>query len=186
MTRMKGPLVAALLAAPTPACAQSASDALVARILARPLFAPDRRPAPPAAGPAGGSQPTLPRLSGVLVSSTDRFAIFAAVDGKLLVAREGGPAGPFLVMRIAPDEVTVLGPGGRQALHPRFSAALADAKSVAKVAGAAAAAPATTAAPLAAPAGGPSILDQLQTGGAGAVPLPPPLTLQGMLGHTRQ
>lgn len=151
------------------------SDAWVATILARPLFAPDRRLPAAAAAPTVGPA-ALPRLSGVLVSLSDRFAIFADTDGKFSIVREGGRAGPWLVMAIAPDEVTVLGPGGKQVLRPHFRSGPDGI--------AAKAAPGALRTPGSGHTG--SILDQLNRGAHQDIPVPPPPSLQSLLKGTRK
>ena len=89
--------------------------ALVAAVVGRPLFEPSRRP--PAEAPVTVSAPvvrTVPRVTGVLVSATDRSAIFAALGaGAPLVAREGGRVGEYTVQRIAAGQVTLMGRTGR-------------------------------------------------------------------------
>lgn len=132
-------------------------------ILARPLFARNRRP-PPATASAGGirAPKELPRLSAVLVSASGRLAIFAPTEGKPIVVSQGGQLGSFTVATIAPGEVTVLGPGGRQVLQPRFADSDTDAP------------------PPAIP-GTPSILGQLHAGRFAPVPLPAPPSLQSLL-----
>ena len=83
-----------------------------ATALARPLFAPDRRPVPEprgaavAGGPAGRE---LPRLTGVMVTPGGAAAIFAgAAEGaKPQVMRVGDSLGGFEVKAIMAGEVTL-------------------------------------------------------------------------------
>ena len=86
-------------------------------VLARPLFALDRRPAPGAAGAQDG----LPRLAGTIRSDADVLAIFAApgatVEGAaktLVVGRSGSVAG-WTVAAIEDGAVT-LERGARSAI----------------------------------------------------------------------
>jgi hypothetical protein len=117
-------LRAAVAAAdPTPARAPVALSKLVDKILARPLFSPDRRPPPPApGGPAATATVSgLPRLAGVLVGPFGRSAIFApASGGKPVTAAEGARLGAYTVQSIEIGQVTVQGPNGVQVLHPSF------------------------------------------------------------------
>ncbi len=98
-------------------------QALVDGILARPLFATNRRPADaPAAGPAP-TPASLPRLAGVLVHGSSRSAIFAATgSGRPAVVQEGGRVGGYTVQSIEAGQVTLAGPGGNQVLRPAFDA----------------------------------------------------------------
>ncbi len=94
----------------------------IATSLARPLFAPDRRP--PAAGTVAATSggPHLPRLAGTLVSTEGHRAIFAAEadGGRPLVVDEGGRVGPWTVRSIAPGEVMLSGPDGQRTIGPSF------------------------------------------------------------------
>jgi hypothetical protein len=97
---------------------RAGSGELVAQILARPLFAPDRRPEETATGP---TEPSLGRLSGVMVSSVGREAIFdGGAQGKTVVLPEGGRLGQYLVESISGNSVTLVGPAGRRVVHPVF------------------------------------------------------------------
>ncbi len=90
------------------------------RILERPLFSRDRRPAArstPTASSGTGPVP-LPRLSGVIVSGSGRSAIFAgAAGGHVTVIGEGAKIGRYTVDRIEAGRVTVAGPEGKQVLR---------------------------------------------------------------------
>ncbi len=90
-----------------------------AAILARPLFAPSRRPP---AGPAapGIALASLPRITGTMVTPAGRSVIFAVPGGKPVVVGEGGHLGPYTIRRIAAGLVTVDGPGGTRTLGPAF------------------------------------------------------------------
>ncbi len=91
-------------------------------ILSRPLFSANRRPSPKtAAGTTDAKVTALPRLAGVLVSSSGRSAIFAGPQGgKPITATEGNRIGAFLVQVIEAGRVTVLGPNGPLTVHPAF------------------------------------------------------------------
>ena len=98
--------------------------AQVAKITGRPVFEPSRRPslevAVAAAAPVAR---TVPRVTGVVVSATDRSAIFAspgAGAGAATVAREGGRVGEYTVKAIAAGQVTLMGPDGPLLLRPVF------------------------------------------------------------------
>jgi hypothetical protein len=96
--------------------------AQVAKVTGRPLFEPGRRPSmdAPAAVPAPVAR-IVPRVTGVLVSATDRSAIFdSAGTGAATVAREGGRVGEYTVQRIAAGQVTLMGPDGPLMLRPVF------------------------------------------------------------------
>jgi hypothetical protein len=95
-------------------------DAWLATALARPLMSSTRRPAP-STGSGISLSNGLPRLAGTLFDSGGGTAIFARDDsGHPVVVRVGGALGPYHVTHIAPNSVTLDGPGGAQTLHPRF------------------------------------------------------------------
>lgn len=89
--------------------------------LARPLFNLSRRPAAAEAADPVANEP-LPRLTGTLVSSTGRGAIFAG-QPQPLVLQEGGRLGQFTVQSIEPGQVTLRGPDGLRMLRPSFNPA---------------------------------------------------------------
>lgn len=91
-------------------------QALADRILARPLFNPDRRPGAAAAQP-GVADAALPRLSAVLVSGRGRSVIFAG-PGKPVTLNEGGRIGAYTVQSIGAGQVTLAGPDGARVLRP--------------------------------------------------------------------
>lgn len=110
---------APIQAARLPAVAVDDSAAFVPTILARPLFALDRRPK---AGPAavGAASDDMPRLAGILVDPTQRHAIFQpSGDGKPLTLVEGDQIAGWQIQRIAADSVTLTGPKGTQTLQPK-------------------------------------------------------------------
>ncbi|HQT77039.1 MAG: hypothetical protein B7Z80_10790 [Rhodospirillales bacterium 20-64-7] len=105
-------------AAPTPELAASAART----ILARPLFSPDRRPAPPQqeAPPAQAAE-TLPRLSGIVVGPSGRHAIFVDAAGHGRITAEGATIAGFTLNKIEPGQVTLTSSAGERVLHPSFS-----------------------------------------------------------------
>ncbi len=115
----------------------TAAAGRVATILARPLFALDRRPsavpAPGGALAAGGAEP--PRLAGILIGPAGRSAIFAGAEEGPVVLREGGMIGSYTVRDITPAQVTVLGPAGPQVLRPAFDGAPPSARPAGPAAG---------------------------------------------------
>ena len=104
--------LAATLPTSMPAIASAADRA--AAIVARPLFAPSRRPDATENGvtrPLGSA--TLPRLAGIVVTPAARIALFAEVGAAHLLARhEGDLIGPFEIRAIAPGIVDAAGPEG--------------------------------------------------------------------------
>jgi len=97
-----------------------AEQAAVARLLARPLFNDDRRPA--VSAPAVLTSVAPPRLTGVFVSSQARSAIFAAAgDGKPVVLGVGDSVSAFRVQAIEAGQVTMVGDdGSTRLLRPSF------------------------------------------------------------------
>jgi hypothetical protein len=120
------PPAAATPATPPPAGddAEDALGELVQTVLARPLFSPGRRPAPPMAAAASDApaaaagQEDLPRLSGVIVAPGGRRAIFAPAEGHPLVVPEGASIGRFVVHSIAPGQVTLSDTERQHVLRP--------------------------------------------------------------------
>lgn len=86
-----------------------------ATIDARPLFSASRRPAH-VAGTAVSAAASL-RLSAIFIGGTNRRCVFDA-DSHPLVAREGGHAGPYTILAIAADRVTVADGSGTHVLRP--------------------------------------------------------------------
>jgi len=96
-----------------------AEQAAVARLLARPLFNDDRRPAMSAPAAAASVDPL--RLTGVFVSSQAKGAIFAAGAGKPVVLGVGGSVSAFRVQAIEAGQVTMVGAdGSTRLLRPSF------------------------------------------------------------------
>jgi hypothetical protein len=93
------------------------------KTLARPLFSQDRRPLADTSISVAGPLRSLPRLTGVVVSSAGAVAIFAGVGGgKPVVVGEGGTVGAMVVETVAPGRVTMRGSDGAVVLHPVFDA----------------------------------------------------------------
>jgi hypothetical protein len=93
------------------------------KTLARPLFSQDRRPPADTSISVDGPVRSLPRLTGVVVSSAGAVAIFAGLEGgKPIVVKEGGQVGAATVETVAPGRVTMRGPDGAVVLHPVFDA----------------------------------------------------------------
>jgi hypothetical protein len=89
--------------------------ALVATILARPLFDPGRRPvSAPGASTPGIQAP--PRLAGILHGATFRRAIFQGRDGKPVTAGVGDTIAGRTVKRVEPTQVVLEGPNGEEIL----------------------------------------------------------------------
>ena len=110
-----------------PAAVVSDTSGLVPIILARPLFALDRRPK---AGPAAvAASDDMPRLAGILIDRTQRHAIFQPNgEGKPVTLAEGDEVAGWQVKQITADGVTLTGPKGTQTLQPKADPALAAAE----------------------------------------------------------
>jgi hypothetical protein len=120
---------AALGPASTPADGGAARDTAggagaVTEILSRPLFRGDRRPAPAdGRGVASGQPGDLPRLTGILMSSDERRAIFQpAGKDRAIVVVVGETVGNWRVQEIVADAVTLTGPEGTRRLETKFAA----------------------------------------------------------------
>ena len=114
------PVLPATAAAQPAAAEMSASAAQwAAAVLARPLFNPGRRPvAPPELGAAPPA--AVPRVSGVIVTGPQRYAIFARDGRKPAVLQVGGQIDGYMVQSIEAGRVIVAGPGGLMELRPSF------------------------------------------------------------------
>jgi hypothetical protein len=101
---------------------QSPAD-YAATILARPLFRPDRHPYQTNDQEADSTAPVdLPRLTGILLASDLKRAIFAPEGSdKPIVVAEGENVGDWRVQEIAADSVTMSGPDGTRRLRPKFA-----------------------------------------------------------------
>lgn len=101
--------------------ADSPDKAWVDLILARPVFAPDRRPAHPAS--AAVVRRTMPRLAGIIKSSKEALAIFQAHGEKATVARIGEAIEGWQIKTITVDEVGLQRANERISLRPHFDSA---------------------------------------------------------------
>ncbi len=92
----------------------------VAALLARPPFSPHRKPEVL----PGTDDPRLPHLTGILVTSQERKAIFAGRDGgRGAVVGPGDQIGAYRVQEISATDVTLAGADGAHTVHPTFSTA---------------------------------------------------------------
>lgn len=92
----------------------------VVSMLARPLFASDRRPHA-AAKVAARAAAVLPRLTGILIYGGVRRVLFARVDGaKPMAVSEGAEIANFRVQKIDAEQITLLGPDGPRVVRPTF------------------------------------------------------------------
>jgi len=104
---------------------------LVPTILARPLFARDRRPSASAA--AAGASDQMPRLAGILIDRGQKRAIFQPEgDAKPISVAEGEQVAGWQVKTIAADGVTLAGPKGTETVQPKPDPALAAAAATAQ------------------------------------------------------
>jgi general secretion pathway protein N len=86
--------------------------------LARPLFAPDRKPIPGTVA----SDPGMPRLTGIIASAGSTVAIFQpAGDAKAVTARNGERVGGWEVTTIEAGSVSLRKDNEIIALSPRFN-----------------------------------------------------------------
>ncbi len=104
----------------------NSTAASVALVLARPVFSPTRT-APARVAPAGSGPAALPRLSGIMISSFERIAVFTPSDGPPIIAREGTRIDAFTVQSIQPNSVIVSGPHGAAVLQTSFASVTAQA-----------------------------------------------------------
>jgi hypothetical protein len=96
------------------------SDAMLAEILARPLFSATRRPPTKTEAPTGDSGLADTRLAGIVTAPGRRFAIFAPNGAKPLVVNEGDTVSGWHIERITPQEVSLSGPSGTKTLQPKI------------------------------------------------------------------
>jgi hypothetical protein len=120
-------IAAAAPASVLPAAAADDSPTLLPVILARPLFAIDRRPKADATV-AGAVSDDMPRLSGILVDPAPHAIFQPTGDGKPMVVGVGDQVAGWEVQQIAADSVTLTGPKGTQTLQPKPDPALATAQ----------------------------------------------------------
>jgi hypothetical protein len=79
---------------------------------ARPLFRPSRRPFIAAPPPV----PQPPRLSGIVVTGSGKYAVFTLKGGNPMIAATGQLIGAFKVCEITTMRVVVSGPSGNLTL----------------------------------------------------------------------
>lgn len=91
-----------------------------AMLLARPLFAPSRRPFAGAAPVPVARTEAPPHLVGVVEAGGRRSAVFALESERTAVVPSGERVGGFLVRSIGPETVTLEAPSGEQVLHLAF------------------------------------------------------------------
>jgi general secretion pathway protein N len=91
-----------------------------ASVLARPLFDPSRRP-PAAVSQAPAIPVEIPRLSGIMITSTEKMAVFSPAAGSPIIVAVKSQLGPFTVLAITGDSVTLNGPDGVVVLRSKFS-----------------------------------------------------------------
>jgi general secretion pathway protein N len=105
---------------PKPRTQEARAEDLVATALAGPLFSPTRRP-PEQSEPASAADPGLPdvRLTGIVIESDHRTAIFTLAGAKPLVRSEGETLEQWRLDSISPQEVSFSGPGGTRTLEPK-------------------------------------------------------------------
>jgi hypothetical protein len=93
---------------PTPAPPAAPTDAALAAALARPPFAPSRRP-PAAASPVDAGPGALPSLLAVALGERRGAAILRLPDAERAVrVRPGERIGGFLLIEVARDRVVLL------------------------------------------------------------------------------
>jgi general secretion pathway protein N len=93
-------------------------DQWASTLLARPLFAPDRKPV----GDSPAASIGLPRLAGIIASADGAVAIFQPAGSvKAVVARHGDTVAGWEVTTVALDTVTLRKANDRIVLKPRFN-----------------------------------------------------------------
>ena len=88
-----------------------------ATALARPLFAPARRPGTAPGYTSGG----LPRLSAIIVTGNSRVAIFSTKGQKPQLLGVGSEINGDKLLRVNADAVELQSPDGPLLVHPQFS-----------------------------------------------------------------
>jgi hypothetical protein len=99
--------------------------AMIATILARPLFSATRRPPPAADAPTEDAAFADTRLAGIVTEPGHRFAVFAPAGAKPLLVKEGDMVSGWRVDSITPLAVSLSGPGGTKTLQPKIDPNLA-------------------------------------------------------------
>jgi general secretion pathway protein N len=95
-------------------------DEAVRVVLARPLFATNRRPLQPHPTAAVSADQSLPRLTGVFVSPWSRSAIFQPANAKPVVVREGAVVAGWTIRSIDNDAITLARADQSQTIRPHF------------------------------------------------------------------
>lgn len=132
----RGPADAAAAGAPLRASPPAATgqpappdvDALIAGILARPLFSPSRQPPDTTAREQSAKTEREPlqlpgRLEGTAILPGEREALFAQAGGKPLAVKEGQDIDGWTVASIAADRVVLKSADGEQIVTPAHDAA---------------------------------------------------------------
>jgi hypothetical protein len=94
-------------------------------IVARPLFAPTRRPPKNAEGRNAVASTGLPRLSGIMISRAGKRAIFSPEGGKAETLAEGATLDDYTIRKISADRVVLSGAKGDMVLTPSYDGARA-------------------------------------------------------------
>lgn len=118
-----GPVAAGRLSAAAGRGAPGRTDSELGRwvavILRRPLFAPNRRPAPGASTTMAAAG--VPHLSGIVMTPKEAVAIFRQPEGaKPLVAHAGDVVGGWVISTIAANGVDLRKADARITVTPRF------------------------------------------------------------------
>ena len=87
---------------------------------ARPLFNMNRRPAKTVDGKTVVASTGLPRLSGIMISSAGRRAIFSPEGGKAQTLAEGASLDDYTIRKISADRVVLSGAKGEMVLKPAY------------------------------------------------------------------
>jgi hypothetical protein len=90
-------------------------------LLDRPLFSPDRRPAPVATAAAAVAVEEIPRLAGIITGPGGELAIFEDGSGHQHIAARGDQLGRFKIGTIAPGQVSLIASEGERVLRPRLA-----------------------------------------------------------------
>ena len=89
-------------------------------VLGRPLFTVGRKPPKSSGGGHLVANTGLPRLAGIMITPSGKWAIFAPDGAKALVLAQGGAIEDATVQTIKRDRVVVNGPKGEQVLWPTY------------------------------------------------------------------
>ncbi len=92
---------------PSATSSTASAESRAKSLLARPLFSPARRPADGVVQDAPSPASPLPRLSGVIVTPAERWAIFVSSGGTPAALREGDRLNGFVVQGIRPGQVSL-------------------------------------------------------------------------------